>query len=95
MFSRKKKKPLPQVASGFDEASMPTLGATILHCRHPEEPRHWHKLPSPVPFGRPDKTSGVAEFVSLCTACHDASGGDFRKMKIHGDSVWEGAPQAS
>ncbi len=95
MFSKKKKKEAPpaQVASGFDvEEDRPSNGDNILLCGHLEgtdkTTRHWHKLPEPMRFARPDRTTGLAKFVSLCTACHVSSRGDFTKMKIQGDSIW-------
>lgn len=71
-------------------------GDVILHCGHFTVPvlrahpsLFFHFMDGPIPFTRPDGTTGVAQWAAVCQSCYELMG-EQSLEGINGEVVWQG-----
>lgn len=73
-------------------AEQPKDGETVLHCGHLHEFKgtwHWLKFTAPVQFVRPDGSTGLALWITICDPCYIEHGPN-PKVLARGDGKWMG-----
>ena len=79
----------PRIGSSIPK--QPSPGDLILHCGHILRMKKFnYYTPKGLTYKRPDGSSHLAHWVTICEECHRAIDGDPSRIKVRGDGVWEG-----